>query len=119
VTALQTPLRWISTIAAAILVASFGLFAIDEAQGGAETQVARVDDLNAPAPSARTERQREAEHSDVREAIDDAADVLLEPFSGVVDSSSVWAERGVATLLAFLAFFVLLRIVAGYVPARR
>jgi hypothetical protein len=119
VTAIQSLLRWASTIACAILVVSFVLFAIDEAKGGTRHQVDKVAGINDPSPSAATERQRERAHGKVREAIDDADDVLVEPFSGVVTSGSVWAKRGVATLLALLVYGVLARILIGYLPGRR
>jgi hypothetical protein len=48
-------------------------------------------------------------------------DVLVSPFTGVVDSNSIWTQRGVPTLIAFLLFAVGLRILAAYLPggARR
>jgi hypothetical protein len=42
--------------------------------------------------------------------------VLISPFAGVVHSKSIWAQRGVPTLIAFLLFVVGLRILAGYLP---
>jgi hypothetical protein len=119
VTWLQTVLRWASTIACAIVALSFGLFAIEQAKGGTKQQENKVQGINQPAPSSQTERQRERAHGKVREAIDDADDVLIKPFSGVVSSGSVWAKRGVATLLALLAYGLVLRILIGYVPGRR
>jgi hypothetical protein len=119
VTALQSALRWASTIACAILVLSFGLFAIEQAKGGTKREVQKLGGINDPSPSAATERQREKQHGKVREAIDDADDVLIEPFAGVVNSGSIWAKRGVATLLALLAYGVLARILIGYLPGRR
>ena len=123
---------WISTIAALVLVASFGLFAIDQARDGSKQQVAKLGreigpsdaaaaNVNQADPAPRTEREREKKHGDVREAIDDVDDVLISPFTGVVDSSSIWTQRGVPTLIAFLLFAVGLRILAAYLPggARR
>ncbi|MEA2367733.1 MAG: hypothetical protein QOH38_451, partial [Thermoleophilaceae bacterium] len=85
-TLLQTILRWASTIACAILVISFGLFAIEQAKGGSAREVHKLEGINEPSPSPASERQREKDHGKVREAIDDADDVLIEPFSGVVSS---------------------------------
>ena len=122
---------WVSTIAALVLIASFGLFAIDQAQDGSKQQVAKLGweiepgappvNVNQADPSPKTERAREKQHGDVREAIDDVDDVLVSPFTGVVDSNSIWAQRGVPTLIAFLLFAVGLRILAAYLPggARR
>lgn len=112
-------LRLASTIACAIVVLSFALFAIEQAKGGTKQQVNRLKGTGAPSPSPDTERQRERRHGAVREAIDDADDVLLEPFAGVVGSGSVWAKRGVATLLALLCYGLLVRLLIGYLPGRR
>ena len=46
--------------------------------------------------------------------VDDANDVLVSPFSEVTHSGNIWVERGVPSLLAFLLYFVLLRILANY-----
>jgi hypothetical protein len=119
VTGLQSLLRWASTIACAVLVISFGLFAIEQAKGGTKQQENKLEGINQPAPSAQTERQRERMHGGLREAVDDVNDVLIAPFAGVVDSGSVWAKRGVATLLALLVYGVLARILIAYLPGRR
>ncbi|MFL5780612.1 MAG: hypothetical protein ACJ760_04795 [Thermoleophilaceae bacterium] len=118
-TLLQSILRLASTIACAILVVSFVLFAVEKSKAGAKDQVNKVVGISDPSPSPQNERQREKAHSDVREAIDDANDVLTQPFAGVVDSGSIWAKRGVATLLALLVYGVIARILIGYLPGRR
>ncbi|MEA2374810.1 MAG: hypothetical protein QOD53_1273 [Thermoleophilaceae bacterium] len=115
----QTLLRWASNLACAILLISFGLFAIEQAKGGSQQQQNKVEGINQPSPSPQNERQREKEHGKVREAIDDADDVLVSPFSGVVNSGSIWAKRGVSTLLALLVYGLLARILIGYIPGRR
>ena len=117
-TLLQSILRWASTIACAVLIVSFGLFALEEAKGGSKQEVNKLEGINQPAPSAQTERQRERTHGKVREAIDDADDVLIKPFATVVSSGSIWAKRGVATLLALLVYGVALRFLIAYLPGR-
>jgi hypothetical protein len=125
-------LTWASTIAALVVLASFAMFAIDQAQNGSKHQVAKVgagleptnaaSSVNQANPSPKTERQREKMHGQVREAIDDADDVLVKPFASVsASSSSIWAQRGIPALIAFLIFGVGLRLLAAYVPggARR
>jgi hypothetical protein len=119
VTLLQSILRWASTIACVILVISFGLFAIEKSKAGAKSEANKVVGINAPSPGPQNERQREKAHSDIRETIDDANDVLTEPFSGVVNSGSIWAKRGVATVLALILYGVIARILVGYLPGRR
>src|SRR5947209_10385971 len=98
------------------------MFAIDQAQNGSKQQVSKLageiepttaaTNINQANPSPKTERQREKMHGQVRETIDDADDVLLKPFTGVVSSNSIWVQRGVPALLAFLLFGVGLRMVA-------
>jgi hypothetical protein len=126
---------WASTLAALVLLASFGLFAVDQARDGSKQQVARLDseigpgvpqqkasaNVNQADPSPRAERIREKRHGDVREAIDDADDVLVSPFANAVKSNDIWAQRGIPTLIALLLFGVGLRVLAGYLPggARR
>jgi hypothetical protein len=119
VNGLQRLLRLASTIACAIVVLSFGLFAIEQAKGGTKQQENKLQGINQPTPSAQNERQRERMHGKVREAIDDADDVLIQPFSGVVGSGNVWAKRGLAALLALLVYGLLARILIGYLPGRR
>ncbi len=122
---------WVSTLAALVLVISFGLFAIDQARDGSKQQVAKIDSEIGPAPkdpsaargnvnqadpTPRTERAREKAHGKVREAIDDVDDVLVSPFAGIVDSKSIWVQRGIPSLIAFLLFAVGLRMLAAYLP---
>ncbi|MEA2422370.1 MAG: hypothetical protein QOF55_1469 [Thermoleophilaceae bacterium] len=117
---------WVSTIAALVLVISFGLFAIDQARNGSKQQVAKLGkelgpssaaaNVNQADPSPRTERQREKLHGSVRETIDDMDDVLVSPFASIVTSNSIWVQRGVPSLIAFLLFGVGLRILAAYLP---
>ena len=118
-TMIQSILRWASTIACAIVIISFALFAIEQAKGGTKQQENKIEGINQPSPSPQNERQRERMHGKVREAIDDADDVLVQPFSGVVNSGSIWAKRGVSTLLALLVYGLLARILIGYLPGRR
>jgi hypothetical protein len=103
--------------ACVLVVLGFAGFAADELRYGSETQQAKVsDDLKDPTRGAQTERKREREHSGVRESIDDANDVLLAPFSGVVDSSNIWVKRGVPTLLALLTYGLLLALIGNSLP---
>ena len=111
---IQRVLLWASTICTAIVVLSFALFAIEEAGAGSSKQQNAVDQVNVADPTPHTERERERKHTAVREAIDDANDVLVSPFTGVTSSSNIWVQRGVPSLLAFLLYFVVLRILAGY-----
>ena len=105
----------ICAIAAASLVAlSFLMFAADETGKGSEQQVRSVrgEDaparptlrVNEPSPPAAVERAREKEHSSFREVVDDANDVLVSPFTGIVDSNDSWVQRLVPGTLALLLY---------------
>jgi hypothetical protein len=111
---IQRVLLWVSTICTLIVVVSFGLFALEEAGASSNKQQAAVDQVNVPDPTPRTERAREQKHTTVREAVDDVNDILVSPFTGIVDSNNIWVQRGIPSLLAFFVYFVVLRIVAGY-----
>jgi hypothetical protein len=105
---LEGILRAVSLIASAIVLVSFGLFALDETREASARSAAEVEGLEAtrtPAPSAAEERARERAHSPVREAIDDANDVLVAPFAFAEPSGGgAWAQRGLPGLLALLVF---------------
>jgi hypothetical protein len=103
-----------STVCTLIVLISFALFAVEEANAGSTSQQNKVDAVSLPDPSAKTERAREKRHSKVREVLDDADDALTSPFDTVTNSSNIWIRRGVPTALAFLLYFVLLRVLAGY-----
>jgi hypothetical protein len=123
-------LRLVSVVATLVIVVSFGLFALDQAREGSNQTIARLEggegpkgeagrNINQADPPPRIERARERRHSDVRELIDDANDIVVKPFAGIADSGSVWAQRGIPALLAFLVFGVALRLLAGYVEGGR
>jgi len=105
---LESTLRSLALLASATIIASFGLFAIDETRAASDQSAAEVagrDASRAAGPSPTQERAREQAHGDVRELIDDGNDLLVAPFSGLVgDSASRWTQRGVPALLALLVF---------------
>jgi hypothetical protein len=103
-----------STVCTAVIVISFAMFAVEEANAGSTTQQNKVDAVSRPDPSPATERAREKKHAKVREMVDDANDALTSPFDNVTSSSNVWLQRGVPAALALLLYFVLLRVLAGY-----
>ncbi len=105
----------ICAVTAAVLVAlSFVFFAVDQLTEGSDNQVRalRSDEARAPsqaeidkpAPEPAVERIRETQHSSAREYVDDANDVLLSPFTGLVDTGHVWSQRVIGGLLALLLY---------------
>jgi hypothetical protein len=126
-------LRIASLVATLIVVASFVMFVVDQTTAGSHQEVAQLNadagqgiqrqasqtNLDVPDPSPAVKRERSKRHSAVRNVIDDADDVVLRPFVGIVHTNSVWASRLLPGLLALLIFGVGLRILAGYVePAK-
>ena len=115
-------LRTVSVVAGAIVLFSFALFAIDETRDFSTGEPgrrrrARRDALRRA--DAREERARERAHSSVRETIDDADDILVAPFAGIVSGSdSSWVRRGVPTLLALIVWGFGLSFLARYARGR-
>ncbi|HEY1277565.1 MAG TPA: hypothetical protein VGF25_21845 [Thermoleophilaceae bacterium] len=120
-------IRLMAIAASVIIAAGFICFAADELGRGSEHQqhelAKELGDSDASVaaivPSSGEEAVREREHGQVREAIDDANDVLLGPFGGLVDFTNPWAERGAATLLALLLYGVGLGMLANFLPRQR
>jgi hypothetical protein len=109
--------RSIGIVACALVFFGFVGFAADEMRYGSETQQAKLaNELNEPDLGPNTERKREREHSGARELIDDSNDILLAPFAGVTHSTNPWASRGIPTVLALLAYGLLLVLIANSLP---
>jgi hypothetical protein len=116
---LERVLRILAILVSLVVVVSFGLFAIDELNGASSRNEAKLaQDLEANPPPA-AERQREKDHGAIRETIDDANDVVVSPFEGIVSTSdSRWTQRGVPALLALLVFGLGLGFLARFMRAR-
>jgi hypothetical protein len=104
----------VSTVCTLVVLLSFGMFAVEEANAGSTVQQDKITSVDQPSPSPQTEQARQKKHTQARELLDDANDVLTRPFDGITSSTNIWVERGVPALLAFLLYFVVLRILAGY-----
>jgi hypothetical protein len=119
-------LRLLAIASSIIIGASFLFFATDEMDRGSKTQQQALAEetgvpepqLAQPAPAPEEEAVREQQHSSVREAIDDANDLLLQPFSAVANSNSNWVTRGVPTLLGLLIYGIGLGLLANLLPGR-
>ncbi|HWC28098.1 MAG TPA: hypothetical protein VG474_16025 [Solirubrobacteraceae bacterium] len=116
---LERPLRYLAIALSLIVAAGFVLFALDDIDRASEESRQRVAGYTAVDPTAAGERDREHRHGAVREAIDDANDVLLKPFAAISqDADSGWVRRGVPALLGLLAYGFLLAFLARYARAR-
>ncbi|MDX6669057.1 MAG: hypothetical protein QOK04_2437 [Solirubrobacteraceae bacterium] len=104
VSVIERAIRVVAVVASAIVLISFGLFAIDQARAGSKREQDRLAQQDTADPTAAQERQREKAHSGIRERLDDADDFLLSPFTGIVDSGNEWAQRGVPTVIALVVY---------------
>jgi hypothetical protein len=126
--AMGSVIRLVAILCSGIVLLGFGLFAVDEMGRGSQNQqnalAAELEGTsdNPPAtiaPSAKEELLREQRNGSFREAVDDANDILLAPFSGLVDSDNVWVANGVPTVLGLLLYGLLLGLVANLLPRGR
>ena len=95
----------LASIAICLIVAiSFLIFAVDQTSSASNRQTEATLGVN----GGQTQTpgvQHQAKTNPVHRAIDDAADSLTSPFSGVISASSgEWATRGVKLLLALLVY---------------
>jgi len=106
--------RLVAITAAGLVAASFLLFAVVELRDSSEGQIQKIDgtdapksletDVQRPNPEPSVERVRENNHTSVREAIDDANDVLVSPFTSFTNFESVWGARFLVLLLGLLLY---------------
>jgi|1185.fasta_scaffold1328107_2 hypothetical protein len=126
-THIQGILRLGSTIACAIVIAAFGMWASDEGRANSDQQVARLAeegngdavptnpvDPNRPLPAAQPSPA--AHHGGVRGAIEDANDALVSPFDHIAQGSGDWPSHIAPLVLALLAYGLLARILIAYLP---
>jgi hypothetical protein len=100
-------LRLASRVVCLIVIASFVIFAVEQASKASTHQQAAVSGTaaNATASAPPAQEAKPAQESAVHKAIDEAASELTSPFSGVTaGSTSQWVVRGVGTLLALLVY---------------
>ena len=120
VNAMAGLLRIVALLSCAVVLIGFLGFANDEASAGSSGQVAKLQKaMDEPAPSAAAESARERKHGQAREFVDDANDVLLAPFSGVVDTKDTWVRRIIPSVLALLVYGLGLTLLANFLPRRR
>jgi len=119
--------RLVAILASGIVLLGFAYFAVDELERGSQTQQNLIDRETKgaqydPAPIAPTpgqEAAREQVNGTIHELVDDANDILLDPFTGLVDSDDRWVTHGVPTLLALLLYGFGLGMLANMLPKER
>ena len=119
--------RLVAILTSGIVLLGFAFFATDELGRGSQNQQNKLDKevtgtLVDPAPIAPTADQeidREKVNGTFREVIDDANDVLLGPFTELVDSDDRWVTHGVPAILALLLYGLGLGMLANMLPKER
>lgn len=119
-------LGWASTACCLVLLASFAIFAVNQTNAASRQQLTELGSVqppgggnatgSQPAGTANESPSTQAAHkSGLHEFIDNTAEALTSPFSGLTSSShSEWIIRGVGTLAA-LVFYGLALGFAGRV----
>jgi len=107
----ERTLRWIAIALSLLVGASFVLFAVDQLGGASRHQQQEIDAGQPVDPGVLPQPRRRAQP---RRFIDGAAHTLLEPFAGIVTSTSLWARRGIPTALGLLLYGVGLGFLARY-----
>ena len=102
---LERPLRIAAIVLSVIVALGFILFALDDVDRASANKIGELDYYRVADPTAAGEGERERRHGPIREGSDDANDVLLKPFAGLVENAdSRWVERGVPALLGLLLY---------------
>lgn len=99
-----------------VILASFGLFALDETRGASERQASEVG--RTQPTEVPTLPEASPRHGQPRRFIDGAAHTLLSPFGSIVTSGSAWARRTVPTLIGLALYGFLLGYLARSLRAR-
>ena len=120
-------IRLLAIVCSGLVLLGFAFFATDELDRGSKTQQGKLDrelsgEVGDPTPIAPTpiqEAARERVNGKFREGIDDINDVLLGPFTKLVDSNDRWVSHGVPALLALLLYGLGLGTLANLLPKHR
>jgi hypothetical protein len=120
-------IRLVSLVACGLVLLGFAYFAADEIDRGSKGQQNQLAgelqgsdaEVIPIAPPPQLEATRELQHGGFREVVDDAGDILLAPFSELVDSNHPWLRRGVPTILALLLYGLGLGTLARMLPRQR
>jgi hypothetical protein len=120
-------IRLVAIVCSGLVLLGFAYFATDEMSRGSQNQQNALqselagDPEPAPvAPSPEEESEREALNGTFREAVEDANDVLIGPFAGLVESAdNTWVTHGVPALLGLALYGFCLGMLANMLPKAR
>ena len=120
-------IRLIGVVCSVLVLLGFAFFATDEMGRGSQNQqnalaseLESTDDPAPVGPSSHEEAQRERVNGTFREAVEDANDVLIGPFAGIVGAAdNTWVTHGVPALLGLLLYGFCLGMLANMLPKHR
>jgi hypothetical protein len=108
--------RWAALLACAFVTLSFVFFVVDQTSTASKNQANAITNeapeikpesiTKLPNPPPAVEKVREQENDSFHEFVDDVDDVLLSPFTGISNSSSIWVRRLIPLALALLIYGV-------------
>jgi hypothetical protein len=127
VPAMGSLVRIVAIVCSGLVLLGFAYFATDEMSRGSQNQQnalsAELKGTPDPAPLAPTsgeEAAREARNGTVREAVEDANDVLIGPFAGIAENSdNTWVRHTIPALLGVLLYGFCLGVLARMLPKSR
>jgi hypothetical protein len=94
----------VSFLCCALIIASFGFFAVDQMSGASQEQAAET--AGTPIPAAKSK----PDSKQPRKFIDTASRALTTPFNSLVSSSSAWANH----LVVLVCGLTLYGVALGY-----
>ena len=120
-------IRLIAIVSSGLILLGFAYFTTDELGRGSQNQqnalgaeLSGTPDPAPVAPSPDQEAERERVNGKFREVVADANDVLLGPFTNLVDGSgSRWVTHGVPAILGLLLYGFCLGMLANMLPKTR
>ena len=120
-------IRLVAVACSGLVLLGFAYFATDEMSRGSQNQqnalaseLAGTEDPLPVAPSPDEEAEREKLNGTFREVIEDANDVLIGPFAGIVESSdNRWVRHGGPAMLGLLLYGFCLGMLANMLPKYR
>ena len=119
--------RLVAIACSGLVLLGFAYFATDEMSRGSQNQqnalaseLAGIQDPLLVALSPDEEAERERLNGTFREAVEDANDVLIGPFAGLVETAdNRWVTHGVPALLGLLLYGLGLGMLANMIPKYR
>jgi hypothetical protein len=115
-----------SIVAVVFIVAGLIGLLTDEVRDTSKVQATRIVDpgtgqavtttidIETPDPGPAIEKVREAEHTGGREAIDDVGDVLLGPFTPLIEGSDGAVRRLLYSALGLILYGLFLQVLADF-----